>query len=1653
MINEKYIFLEQISEEEHTRVYRARSIDNSDTVLITTLQAKTASDSAIARLSNQHHILKELKSPSIIRSYDLLYQDNLWIWVSEFLEYDTFREFLQEHTVSYKEILTIAVSIIDVIDYLHKHQIIHQNITPDSIYILPNQRDIILSRFDYALRLPSALRSSYYLRHPERPIDYLTPEHTHLVSPTLNYQSDLYCFGIMLYEVIAGILPFQATNQFDLGRQHHTKLPLPLNTIEPNVPLMLSQIVEKLLAPQLHQRYLNAAAVREDLQRCLEQLTENPDQVNLRAQSITLEDINYTKSLFGRSSELTQLEQLIEGLVRGNGTIVTISGPLGIGKTSLAYEIYNTVLQHQGFFVVTRCSYTQSYRPYGVILEALEYLLQQILVTDQQHIELWSARLHTALQVYPALLIQHLPILRNFLSDLEPEELQLSLSQQKHHLLLSLQRLVHLFACAEHPLVLVIENMQWIDYDLLHLLQQLYTFPQENYILIVGTYRTSEQHETYPLSLIEDILYQDEIPYYNIPLSPLSKNDILHMTQAMVKLDETENSALTNWLFEYSTGNPLLAKHCIKMLLGQRILLYDAQREDWHLNTAQLSRAQQSISINDTIQHRYELMPPDAQRALLYAACFGRVLNVQLLAAALQQDVITTVEQLFPAIQIGLIQPLHTDLLLLQSFNHTLQQYFTEHDLINGVEVDLDQSKTKLQAHDLQCDCQFISDQISPVLYRQLSVEEQQHIHLTIAYLLEQHLDELNKPSLLFDMVNHFNQSISLIHEPNERKKICELNLLAGQKALRDLEFVLAEHYFSQAYYLLPGDVWKTDYDLANHIYRHYSMISAYNGNHEQAEILRIQHIPHLKTLYQQAEVHIGQIKTYIAQKNYQQAFHLGIYALRLFGIDIIESESEAAVRLKELQDTIKTYQPFADMDKWLTYSGTVAHEIAIKIQILLLLISIDFTLHANLTSIIILEAVKLIFENGPNKYVGLILSLYAQNLSLHGDIEQASRYSKLALQLQERFGHSEYLGQIQHIIASSINIWLQPYKEVLSQLQQAYHQSYEYGDTYYATRSLLHASSVMLSQGCELHKISTQISKHLPAIRTSDTQRIYSPLGILYQAILNLQGKLPNPITLDSSEFTEATLLDAYFIPKNRAYYHIYKTFILFLYGNYSEAVVHGSNAEYYIEHIVNTNAFVQYRFFYTLALINNYPDIDPQAQQHARRIIEEHINYFRSISDHNIENYLAAYCLLNAEYARINEKTTSMLAYYDQAIEAAHENKQIYIEAIAYEQSAKFYLATNRQRLAKQYMSDAYACYLHWGAISKVNLLTSHYAHLLPSISESISSSISSPNIPSIKHSIDRDLFFQILNIIAAPNALETMIEQVLPLLLQLTSSHNIYLFLERQNQLRLLAATGTTHNTLEHSLPMPFLENALIENTPLIIQNLALEPSLREQAYFKSRQIKSLLCMSLTSQTRVIGLLYLENVQTVNAFGTQQIASLNIIASQLANALEHASLSQDIDQIIHKLLMTSSDLINIYTSKTESIPENINYIPHPSLADAGIDIIAFDDQTIVMQLSGAIDSPRINQAITTLNTNLLVRPAETLVIDVSALPNIDLNVATLLLHLIDTTSQQLTSYINGINQDLLSTLTKFGIDLHHYQAPNHLRAALAAWPAIKQ
>lgn len=270
LLDNRYEILEVIGTGGMAVVYKARCRVLNRFVAIKILKDEFSQDAEFRRrFYNESQAVAKLSHNNIVSIYDVSHTDGVEYIVMELIEGITLKEYLQKKgKLSWQESLYFAQQIARALNHAHSRGIIHQDIKPHNIILL---RDGTAKVTDFGIARFAANQETKVVQEAIGSVHYISPEQAK--GSTIDYRTDIYSLGVVMYEMLTGRLPFEGDTPLAIVMQHINAIPLMPSALSPEVPPAMDEIVMRAMSPTLSKRYASAQELYNDL----EQIKHDPN--------------------------------------------------------------------------------------------------------------------------------------------------------------------------------------------------------------------------------------------------------------------------------------------------------------------------------------------------------------------------------------------------------------------------------------------------------------------------------------------------------------------------------------------------------------------------------------------------------------------------------------------------------------------------------------------------------------------------------------------------------------------------------------------------------------------------------------------------------------------------------------------------------------------------------------------------------------------------------------------------------------------------------------------------------------------------------------------------------------------------------------------------------------------------------------------------------------------------------------------------------------------------------------------------------------------------------------------------------------------------------------------------------------------------------
>ena len=277
----------------------------------------------------------------------------------------------------------------------------------------------------------------------------------------------------------------------------------------------------------------------------------------------------------------------------------------------------------------------------------------------------------------------------------------------------------------------------------------------------------------------------------------------------------------------------------------------------------------------------------------------------------------------------------------------------------------------------------------------------------------------------------------------------------------------------------------------------------------------------------------------------------------------------------------------------------------------------------------------------------------------------------------------------------------------------------------------------------------------------------------------------------------------------------------------------------------------------------------------------------------------------LAGAEIARLEGRELEAMRLYEDAIRSAREHGFVQNEGLGNELAARFYAARGFEKIANAYLRDARYCYLRWGADGKVRQLDQLHPRLRQE--ERVPGATSTIATP-VEH-LDLATVIKVSQAVSGEIVLEKLIDTLMRTAIEHAGAERGVLILPRGAEQRIEAEARTSGDTVAvrlrdesvaaTTLPESIVHYVVHTRESVILDDASSRNPFSADPHIRQHHARSILCLPLINQTKLIGVLYLENTLTPHVFTPARIAVLKLLASQAAISLENTRLYRDVEE----------------------------------------------------------------------------------------------------------------------------------------------------------
>ena len=1338
-----------------------------------------------------------------------------------------------------------------------------------------------LTGFGVASRLPRERQAPAPPEVIAGTLAYMAPEQTGRMNRSIDFRSDLYALGVTLYEILTGELPFAASNPMEWVHCHIARQPAPPDERVAGIPGPLSAIVMKLLAKTGEDRYQTAAGLAVDLRKCLAQWESHRciEPFPLGADDAS-DRFMAPEKLYGREHEIETLLSAFDRVVTNGATeLVLVSGYAGIGKSSVVNELQKALVPPRGLFASGKFDQYERDIPYATLAEAFRSLVRPLLGESETELGRWRDSLSEALGSNGQLIVNLVPELELVIGK-QPPVADLPPQDAKNRFQMVFQRFLSVFARAEHPLAVFLDDLQWLDAATLDLIEHLVTHPDVRSLLLVGAYRDNEVGPAHPLIRTFEAIRNAGARVEEIVLTPLGLDDIGRLVIDALHCEPEHARPLAQLVHEKTSGNPFFAIQFLTALNEDGLLAFDPVAPAWQWDIDRIRARSYTDNVADLLVEKMRRLSAPAQEAIKQLACLGAVADVATLTLVSRKTEEASDAALLEAVHAGLV---------FQSDNAY----------------------------------KFLHDRIQQAAYSLIPEEHRADVHLSIGRALLASMTSDQLAEHLFDVANQFSRGAARLLDHDEKAQVATIDLRAGQKAKASAAYASARAYFSAGMALLDESDWVSHYELTFSLWLELAECELLTGNFEKAEQLLVELLQRAASNVEFANASCLKIDLHVLKGEYPQAVDSALTCLRLFGIDLPAHPTFEQVQAEyELVWQTLNGRPIESLIDLplMTDPGLQAAMRALSV-----LTTPAYQTDFHLFSLFACRMVNISMQHGMcgASAHGYVLLGFIVGPVFHR-YGEGYRFAKLACDLVDKHGFITYQAKVHHAMAL-VALWTQPIGAAIDLTRAAFRTAVETGHLTFACYAMYQTVTALLLRNDPLDEVWRELEMALDFTREAKYGDAAQVVVSQQRFIATMQGRTATFSTFSDSQFDEAKFearLTGVRMPLMICLYWILKLQARFLAGDYVAALAASQQAKPRLVALIGEYKTIDYFYYTALTVAALYENGSADEQAGWRELLTAHQEQLREWAENYPPTFADKHALVSAEIARLEGRDADAMRMYEEAIRSAHDHGFVQNEALAYEVAARFYAARGVEKIAHVYLRDARYCYLQWGALGKVKQLDERY----PGLREERAPNSGAATIGAPVAQLDVETVVKASQAVSGEIVLENLIKTLMVIAVEHAGAERGLLILPRGDQLWVQAEATTGRKTVEVNLrqtlvaptelPLSILQYVIRTQQPVISDDASREKLFSADEYVASRHVRSVLCLPLIKQAKLVGVLYVENNVAASVFTPARIAILEVLAAQAAISLENTRLYSDLQEREAKVRrLVESNIIGIF------------------------------------------------------------------------------------------------------------------------------------------
>jgi len=666
----RYEVIEELGRGGMGKVYKVLDKEIQEEVALKLLNPEIAADEkTIERFRNELKYARRITHRNVCRMHDINKEKETYFITMEYVPGEDLKTVIRRTgRLPEDEAVPIAGQVCEGLMEAHRLGVVHRDLKPQNIMI---DKDGNVRIMDFGIARSLAAKGVTEAGMIIGTPDYMSPEQVEGMEA--DARSDIYALGATLYEMVTGRVPFEGDTALIIAMKHKAEIPLSPKEINPQLSEELTTVILKCLEKDREKRYQTAEELLAEL-RCLEDgLPTAAGALKPKIPAFLVEsaeEVPVKRPVFvAREQELGKLDQKLAATLSGKGQVVFLLGEAGSGKTALVQEFARLVQETYPELIVAsgKCNaHAGIGDPYLPFIEILSLLTGDVeskwtagVISREHALRLWNllplsvkallddgqdlinlfvpgAVLASRSEAFSSRMTYWLASLKKLVD--RKSSLPADVMLQQSNLLEQYTRVLQDLA-KEKPLLLVLDDLQWVDPGSASLLFHLGRRIQGNRILIIGAFRPAEValgrgEERHPL---ESILHELKRDFGEIEIE-VGKTEARRFVDDFI---DTEPNRLgpkfRETLYSQTKGHPLFTVELLRDMEERGALIKDKKGKwmegpdfDWNTLPAR---------VDAVIEERVQRLNEKLREILTIASVEGEEFTAEVVARIQKEEV------------------------------------------------------------------------------------------------------------------------------------------------------------------------------------------------------------------------------------------------------------------------------------------------------------------------------------------------------------------------------------------------------------------------------------------------------------------------------------------------------------------------------------------------------------------------------------------------------------------------------------------------------------------------------------------------------------------------------------------------------------------------------------------------------------------------------------------------------------------------------------------------------------------------------------------------------------------------------------------------------------------------------------------------------